>query len=81
MKNHPKTRWLSMLLAFLLVLSCTTPVQVARAESAGAHSIVERTYPFYIGKTADDTLDQDFPLYFIDGVDDLPYVELADWQS
>ena len=94
MKNHPKTRWLSMLLAFLLVLSCTAPVQAEQAEQAeqteqaeqaeqaestGAHSIVERTFPFYIGKTADDTLDQEFPLYFIDGVDDLPYVELADW--
>ena len=94
MKNHPKTRWLSMLLAFLLVLSCTAPVQAEQAEQAeqteqaeqaeqtkstDAHSIVERTYPFYIGKTADDTLDQEFPLYFIDGVDDLPYVELADW--
>ena len=46
---------------------------------AGAHSIVEKTYTFYIGKTADDTLNQEFPLYFIDGVDDLPYVEITDW--
>ena len=34
MKNHPKTRWLSMLLAFMLVLSCTAPVQAEQAEQA-----------------------------------------------
>ena len=100
--NH-KTRWLSMLLAFMLVLTCTapalaeqatpaqteqtepaqttqtTPAQGEQTEPAGAHSIVEKTYTFYIGKTADDTLNQEFPLYFIDGVDDLPYVEITDW--
>ncbi|MBR3587195.1 MAG: hypothetical protein IKO00_14330, partial [Oscillospiraceae bacterium] len=108
--NH-KTRWLSILLALMLVLTCTapalaeqatpaqaeqtepaqtaqtTPAQAEQAEPAqgeqteptGAHSIVEKTYTFYIGKTADDTLNQEFPLYFIDGVDDLPYVEITDW--
>ena len=87
MRINPKTRWLSMLLAFMLVLTCTapalaeqaTPAQAEEAEPAGAHSIVEKTYTFYIGKTADDTLNQEFPLYFIDGVDDLPYVEITDW--
>ena len=92
-----------MLLAFMLVLTCTapalaeqatpaqteqtepaqttqtTPAQGEQTEPAGAHSIVEKTYTFYIGKTADDTLNQEFPLYFIDGVDDLPYVEITDW--
>ena len=55
------------------------PAQTEQTEPAGAHSIVEKTYTFYIGKTADDTLNQEFPLYFIDGVDDLPYVEITDW--
>ena len=100
-----------MLLAFMLVLTCTapalaeqaTPVQAEQTDPAqseqtdpaqpketepaqtdetqpaGAHSIVEKSYTFYIGKTADDTLNQEFPLYFIDGVDDLPYVEITDW--
>lgn len=82
MKTHQKTRWLSMLLAFVLVVACAVPAQVAQAESAPAtHSIVERTYPVYIGSTADDTLNQEFPLSFIDGVDDLPYVNLNDWAA
>ena len=82
MKTHQKTRWHSMLLAFVLVVACAVPAQVAQAESAPAtHSIVERTYPVYIGSTADDTLNQEFPLSFIDGVDDLPYVNLNDWAA
>ncbi|MBO5640114.1 MAG: S41 family peptidase [Oscillospiraceae bacterium] len=82
MKPHQKTRWHSMLLAFVLVVACAVPAQVAQAESAPAtHSIVERTYPVYIGSTADDTLNQEFPLSFIDGVDDLPYVNLNDWAA
>ena len=47
--------------------------------NAAAHSIVKRTYPTYVGKTTEDMLDQEFPLYFMDGVDDLPFVELSDW--
>ena len=82
MKTHQKTRWLSMLLVFVLVVACAAPAQVAQAESAPAtHSIVERTYPVYIGSTADDTLNKEFPLSFIDGVDDLPYVNLEDWAA
>ena len=52
MRINPKTRWLFMLLAFMLVLTCTapalaeqaTPAQAEETEPAGAHSIVEKTY-------------------------------------
>ena len=70
-----------MLLALVLVMACAAPAQVAYAETTGTHSVVERTYPVYIGSTADDTLNQEFPLSFIDGVDDLPYVNLNDWAA
>ena len=76
MRINQITRWLSVLLVCVLVLSCAAPAQ---ADNTGSHSIVQRSYPFYIGKEADDTLNEDFPLYFIDGVDDLPYVEVEDW--
>ena len=81
MKTHQKTRLLSLILAFVLVLACAAPTQVAQAETAGTHSIVQRFYTTYVGSTADDTLDREFPLYFIDGVDDLPYVEIEDWAA
>ena len=74
-----KFRWLPILLVFALVFTCVSPAPAAHAENAASHSIVERTYPFYIGKEASDMLNQEFPLYFIDGADDLPYVDVADW--
>ena len=76
MKGIHGPRALALLLAMVLTLVCTVP---AYAETGGSHSIVMRTYPTYIGKTADDMLNQEIPLYFVDGVDDLPYVEIEDW--
>ncbi len=49
------------------------------AQKADKHSIVMRSYPAYIGTTAEDTLNKEVPLYFMDGVDDLPFVSLDDW--
>ncbi len=79
MKTNRKIRWLSLALVFVMVFACAAPAQIAQAESAGSHSIVERTYTVYLSKYEEDTLNQEFPLYFIDGVDDLPYVNLEDW--
>ena len=74
------TRNLSLLLALVLAIACAAvPTTVAEAENTGLHSIVERTYTTYIGKSIDDILNERVPLYFIDGVDDLPYVEIRDW--
>ena len=79
MKTNRKIRWLSLALVFVMAFACAAPAQTAQAESAGSHSIVERTYMVYLSKYEEDTLNQEFPLYFIDGVDDLPYVNLEDW--
>ena len=79
MKTNRKIRWLSLALVFVMAFACAAPAQTAQAESAGSHSIVERTYTVYLSKYEEDTLNQEFPLYFIDGVDDLPYVNLEDW--
>ena len=51
MRTNHKTRWLSVLLAFMLVLTCATPAlaeqaapaQPEQTEPAGAHSIVKKT--------------------------------------
>ena len=42
------------------------------------YKIEERSYPTYLGNL-DTELTEPFPLCFVDGVDDLPYVELRDW--
>ena len=76
MRTNQMARWLSALLVCVMVFACAAPAQ---ADNTGSHSIVQKSFPFYVGKGADEKLNQEFPLYFIDGVDDLPYVELEDW--
>ena len=73
------TRRLSLLLALVLAAACAVPTTVAEAENIGSHSIEERAYTTYIGREVDDTLNEQVPLYFVDGADDLPYVEIGDW--
>lgn len=66
------------LLVLLSVLLLTG--SVCAQDAAKTHEIVERTYTFYDG-TIDDVFEEPFPLYFMDGVDDLPYVELESWME
>ena len=72
------TRLISMLLTLVMVFACVLPAQAAFADT-GEHTVEERSYKTYLGKTSNYTLDQEFPLYFVDGVDDLPYVDIAEW--
>ncbi|MBQ6927234.1 MAG: hypothetical protein IJQ36_02870 [Oscillospiraceae bacterium] len=76
MKNMHVSRTLALLLALALVFACALP---AWAEDSGTHTVAERGYKTYLGVTPDDTLNEEFPLYFADGVDDLPYVDIGDW--
>ena len=69
-------RLLALLLATVLLLACAAP---AYAETDSWHEIVSRSYTTYAGKTAEEKLNQEITLYFVDGVDDLPYMELNDW--
>ena len=75
MRNQIARR-LSLLLVFVLLLACSVP---AYGENGEAHSIEQRSYPFYGGRSAETVLSDDFPLYFVDGVDDLPFVDVYDW--
>ncbi len=74
MKNE--RRLLALLLALTLLLACAVP---AYAETEGKHDIVSRSYTTYAGRTEEEKLNQEITLYFVDGVDDLPYMELNDW--
>ncbi|MBQ4513672.1 MAG: hypothetical protein II969_11820 [Anaerolineaceae bacterium] len=65
-------KYLLILLSLLLI--------VINASAQDTHNIVERSYTFYDG-SIDDPLNKPFPLYFMDGVDDLPYVELESWME
>ena len=81
MKTHQRTRWISLILALVLAVACAAPAQALQTDNASAHSIEAKNYQFYVGSTKDDVLNKDFPLYFIDGVNDLPYVEIGDWAA
>ncbi len=69
-------RLLALLLALTLALACAAP---AYAENVGNHNIVKKTFPTYMGSDPEEKLNEDFPLYFVDGVEDLPYMEIGDW--
>ena len=62
--------WLLTLVLLAGMLPC------AFAEGTG-HTAEKREYVTYLANTEDKLADP-FPLYFLDGVDDLPYVEIDD---
>lgn len=64
------------LLAILITLSLLLGCGCAVAETA-AHQVEMKTFPTYSNLDTDWKVD--FPLYFVDGVDDLPFVDLSDW--
>ena len=73
------------LVAVLLVLCLGAfPAAAETAASAGAEGaarrIEQRTYPLYLGRL-ENTWPEEFPLYFVDGVNDLPYMDLNDFAA
>ena len=67
----------SLFVAFMMLAMCVLPAAPAEASVGGDHTIEMREFPFYL-TDPDITLSDPFPLYFIDGVDDLPYIEIED---
>ena len=71
-------RLLSLLAVLALLLNCA--VAETAAVEAETHALEMKTVPFYAG--APENMNPDgFPLYFADGVDDMPYVELDTWAA
>ena len=66
-------RILSVLLA-ILMLAGVAPAAVAE----DAHEITMKDTPMYIGDVENLV---NIPLYFMDGVEDLPWVALDDWRD
>ena len=53
---------------------------VSAVYAQGSDTFTERGYTFYNGDI-EDIYSESFPLYFRNGVDDLPYVELESWME
>ena len=70
-----------MFLILLLAAAMAFSPAFAECGSTGAEtgspSPVMKTFPFYTEKTGAEPFADAFPLYFIDGVDDLPYVSIS----
>ena len=49
-------------------------------DTGAEHRIVRKTFPFYVG-SLDLVWPEEFPLYFADGADDLPFMELNDFAA
>ena len=68
------------ILAVLFALALIFSGVFAQNDEPASYEITERTYTFYDGGI-EDVLKEPFPLYFMNGADDLPYVELESWME
>ena len=64
-------------LAWLLALTLLIGLLPSALAAAPNHSVEKKEFITYCG-SVDKTLAEPFPLYFLDGVNDLPYVEIDD---
>ena len=69
-------RFLSLLIAFMLLPNCAASVNAAATDTN--RQIEMKTFPFYLN-SREETWPEEFPLYFVDGVYDMPFVEVNDW--
>lgn len=69
-------RLLSLVLDLALLLGCAA-AETAEPRNEDAQ-ITSKNLPLYYQK-ADRIWREDFPVYFLDGVEDLPLINLADW--
>jgi len=65
------------ILAWFLTLVLLIGVLPSAFAEGSTHTVEKREYVTYLAST-EDTLADPFPLYFLDGVNDLPYVEIDD---
>ena len=65
------------ILAWFLTLVLLIGVLPSAFAEGSTHTVEKREYVTYLAST-EDTLTDPFPLYFLDGVNDLPYVEIDD---
>ena len=57
-----------------------TAVIPSQWETGAEHQLVRKDFPFYLGGL-DESWSGGFPLYFADGADDLPFMDLNDFAA
>ena len=68
---------LAIILSLALLLGCAAAGTAEESEAA-AYRIGVKTFPVYFGDM-NTVWREDFPLYFVNDAEDLPFVELNDW--
>ena len=71
-------RMTAILAALILLLGCAWAEPAEELPDESAYKLEAKIFPFYLGSIT-FLLDGGFPLYFMDGADDLPFVTLEDW--
>ena len=65
----------------LCLMAGTVPVMAENAaETEAAPQITMKTFPVYF-KAVENVWRDDFPVYFLNGVEDMPFINLADWKD
>lgn len=65
-------------LVFVLIIALGL-AGAAAGEVGGEHRITENRYETYVDSDAETKLNQPTTLYFLDGAEDLPYVDMNEW--
>ena len=68
------------LIALLLCICLALGMVPAIAEDAAETVITSKTFPVY-NKTVESVWREDFPVYFLNGVEDMPFINLEDWKE
>ena len=70
---------LAILMAIMLVLGSAAAETAAEPETEAAYFTMKKV-PMYMGKLSEvRDGDQELPLWFLDGAEDLPFIDVADW--
>ena len=65
----------------LCLMAGTVPVMAENAaETEAAPQITMKTFPVYF-KAVENVWRDDFPVYFLNGVEDVPFINLEDWKD
>ena len=71
---------IAVLLCICLALGMVPAVAEDAVDYWASPQISMKTFPVY-HKTIDNVWREDFPVYFVNGVEDLPFIDLTDWKD
>jgi len=74
-------KWIALFLCLLLTAGTVGVTAESLAVTAAAGPLITtKNFPVY-ALSVTDVWREDFPVYFVDGAEDLPFIDLADWKD